>query len=84
MNNTFSKEEKEAKDTKAKEKYVVWRKLYNNFSIHYTEVDLLMAQFSLEEIKMAISKVETELENQEASQESSHIIQRLKKHLNLA
>jgi plasmid replication initiation protein len=29
MNSTFSKEEKEDKAAKAKEKYVVWRKLYN-------------------------------------------------------
>jgi plasmid replication initiation protein len=84
MNSTFSKEEKEAKDAKAKEKYVVWKKLHTGFRINSAEVDSLMAEYSLEKIKMAISKIEAELENQEIPQKYGHMIQLLKKHLTLA
>jgi plasmid replication initiation protein len=83
INSAFSKEEQEAKAAKAKEKYVVWRKLYNNFRIDYVEVDSLMTKYSLEYLKAAISKVEEELKDQENPQESGQMIHMLKKHLNL-
>jgi plasmid replication initiation protein len=84
MDIAFSKEEKEAKAAKAKEKYLVWRKLYNDFRIDYAEVDSLMAEHSLEDLKEAISKVEEELKDQENPQEYGQMIQMLKKHLDLA
>jgi hypothetical protein len=43
-----------------------------------------MAKYSLEDLKVAISKVEEELKDQENPQEFGQMIQMLKKHLNLA
>jgi hypothetical protein len=65
------------------EKYRLWRKLYNDFRIEYVEVDSLMAEHSLEDLKVAISNVEEEFKDQENPQESDQMIQILKKHLNL-
>jgi plasmid replication initiation protein len=80
MAEPLSEEEKKL----SQEKNEVWKELIMNFNLSDEEADSLVEEPSLEALKAAISKVSQAVEAEEIPQETSHIIQRLKKELDLA
>jgi hypothetical protein len=66
------------------EKNEVWGELIRKFNLSDEEVDSLVEEHHLKDLKVAISELSQAVEAEEIPQESGHMIQLLKKHLNLA